>query len=59
LNEGYCQSLFIETAKIFCSLKNVSIQEIDNMIESGQLSIEYRDTYVSFVKMEKNNQTYK
>jgi len=53
LNEGYCQSLFIETAKIFCNLKNISIQEIDNMINNEQIPKEYRNVYVSFAKMEK------
>jgi hypothetical protein len=37
LSEGYCQSLFVETAKIFCNLKNVTVQDINNMIENGQL----------------------
>jgi hypothetical protein len=54
LNEGYCQSIFIETAKMFCSLKNVSIQEIDNMISNEHLSKEYRNVYVSFAKMERH-----
>jgi len=53
LNEGYCQSLFVETAKIFCNLKNVSIQDIDNMINNEQIPKEYRYIYVSFAKTEK------
>jgi hypothetical protein len=48
LSEGYCQSLFIETAKIFCNLKNISIQEIDNMIKNEQLDEKYRNIYKSF-----------
>jgi hypothetical protein len=53
LSEGYCQSLFIETAKMFCSLNNISIKDIDNMINIGHLSKEYRNIYVSFAKMGK------
>jgi len=48
LIEGYCQALFIETAKIFCNLKNISIQEIDNMIKNEQLDKEHKNIYKSF-----------
>jgi hypothetical protein len=54
LSEGYCQSLFIETAKIFCNLKNITIHEINNMIENGQLSKEYENYYKSFAKIKTN-----
>jgi len=57
LNEGYCQSLFIETAKIFCNLNNISILQIDNMINNEQLPKEYRNIYVSFAKMEKTKKS--
>lgn len=58
LSEGYCQSLFIETAKIFCNLKNISIWEIDSMIKNGQLDENYKNIYKSFArnKIRKNSE---
>jgi preprotein translocase subunit Sec61beta len=50
LSEGYCQSLLIETAKIFCNLKNITLQEIDSMINAGQLMKNYKDTYTLFAR---------
>ena len=50
LSEGYCQSLFIETAKIFCNLKKVTIQNIEIVIKNGQLSENYENIYKSFCK---------
>jgi len=48
LSEGYCQSLFIETAKIFCSLKNISVNDVNDMIYNEQLDGNYKKIYVSF-----------
>jgi hypothetical protein len=53
LSEGYCQSLFIETAKIFCNLQNISIKEINMMINNGQLDKQYKYIYISFAKDKK------
>jgi hypothetical protein len=49
LSEGYCQSLFIETAKIFCNLMNITAQDIDTMIEKEQLDSCHKKIYLSFV----------
>ena len=50
LSEGYCQTLLIDTAKIFCDLKNITIQEIDTMIADGRLNKNYGDIYKQFAK---------
>jgi hypothetical protein len=54
LSEGYCQSLFIATAKIFCNLRRMTIQDINNMIENKQLNGYYKDLYLSFVENKKD-----
>jgi len=49
-SEGYCQSILIETAKIVCNLKDVTIQEIDDLIKAGILKEGFRHIYTSFAK---------
>ena len=47
--EGYCQSILIETAKIYCSLKDITIQEVNSMIEKGILCGN-KEIYLPFAK---------
>lgn len=48
LSEGYCQSLYVETAKTFCNLKNITTQEIDEMMKNGQLEETHKHVYMAF-----------
>jgi hypothetical protein len=46
--EGLMQAILVESAKLFCNLKNTSINDIDELIANGQLSESYKDIYYSF-----------
>ena len=47
-SEGLMQALLFESAKLFCNLKNTTIDDVDDLITSRQLSNDYRDMYYSF-----------
>ena len=46
--EGLAQAILFESAKLYCNLKNTSIDDIDDLINNGQLLEEYRAIYYSF-----------
>ena len=41
--EGICNAVLFESAKLYCNLKNTKLDDIDEMIKSGQLEEGYRD----------------
>jgi len=46
--EGICQAVLFESAKLYCNLKDTKLDDIDEMIKSGQLEEGYRHIYYSF-----------
>lgn len=48
LAEGYTQAMLLGTAKLYCSMKNTTIEDIDKMIIHNQLSGEHKNIYYSF-----------
>jgi hypothetical protein len=46
--EGLCQAVLFESAKLYCNLKDTKIDDIDDLINSGQLTENYRHIYNSF-----------
>ncbi|MHB9012668.1 MAG: hypothetical protein ACYC49_10665 [Ignavibacteriaceae bacterium] len=46
--EGLTQAILFESAKLFCNLRNTSIDDVDDLITNGQLSNGYKDIYYSF-----------
>jgi hypothetical protein len=48
--EGYNQALLHGSAKLYCNLKNTSLDDIDNLIKNGQLPDKYRNIYSSYSK---------
>jgi hypothetical protein len=48
--EGINQALLIESAKLFCNLRDTTIDDIDELIKNDQLPEKYREFYYSFSK---------
>ncbi len=48
--EGLNQALLTESAKLFCNLRDTTIDDIDELIKNGQLPEKYKDFYYSFSK---------
>jgi hypothetical protein len=48
LAEGYNQAILHESAKLYCNLKNTTMDDIDNLITNKQLIDQYKDMYYSF-----------
>ena len=46
--EGLCQALLHESAKLYCNLANTKVDDIDDLIDSGQLNNQYRQLYYSY-----------
>lgn len=46
--EGISQAILYESAKLFCNLKDTTVDDIDDLIASGQLSENYKHVYYSF-----------
>ena len=46
--EGLCQAILFESAKLYCNLQNTKKDDIDDLIENGQLSEDYKHIYTSF-----------
>jgi hypothetical protein len=46
--QGICQSILYESAKLYCNLKNTKLDDVDDLIENGQLGENYRNIYYSF-----------
>lgn len=53
LAEGYTQAMLLGTAKLYCSMKNTTIEDIDKMIIYNQLSPDNKNIYYSFSKPNK------
>jgi hypothetical protein len=48
LVEGYIQAILHESAKLYCNLKNTTIDDIDSLVANGQLVDQYKHIYYSF-----------
>jgi hypothetical protein len=46
--EGYAQAILQESAKLFCNLRNTTIDDIDELINRNQLPAGYRNIYISY-----------
>jgi hypothetical protein len=46
--EGLAQAILFESAKLYCNLKNTTLDDIDDLIINRQLLEEYREIYYSF-----------
>ncbi len=46
--EGYNQAMLHESAKLYCNLKNTTMDDIDNLVKNGQLVEQYKNMYYSF-----------
>jgi hypothetical protein len=46
--QGLCQAVLHESAKLYCNIKGSKQDDIDDLISSGQLAIQYRDIYYSY-----------
>jgi hypothetical protein len=46
--EGYNQAMLVESAKLYCNLKNTTIDDIDSLVTNQQLVDKYKDIYYSF-----------
>ena len=51
--EGLNQAMLAESAKLFCTLRNTTIDDIDGLIEEGQLIEKYKEFYYTFSKRRK------
>jgi len=48
LVEGYNQAMLHESAKLYCNLKNTTIDDIDSLVANEQLIDQYKHLYYSF-----------
>lgn len=46
--EGMCQAILYESAKLYCNLSDTKLDDIDDLISSGQLDSNYKHIYYSF-----------
>lgn len=46
--EGLSQAILLESAKLYCNLKNTRISDIDDMVSRDQLNDQYKQIYYSF-----------
>ncbi len=46
--QGVCQAILSESAKLYCNLKDTTIDDIDDLIKNKQLAEQYRELYYSF-----------
>jgi hypothetical protein len=46
--EGLCQAILYESAKLYCNLKDTKIDDIDDLINNGQLDSDHKHIYYSF-----------
>ena len=46
--EGLCQAILHESAKLYCNLSNTKVDDIDDLISSGQLKESYKNIYYSY-----------
>ncbi len=51
--EGYNQAMLHESAKLYCNLKNTTIDDIDNLVANNQLMDQYKNIYYSFSSRKK------
>lgn len=51
--EGYSQALLYGTAKMYCFLQNLTIEQIDEMVSDQQLESTYQTIYYSYSRNEK------
>ena len=47
-SEGISQSILQESAKLYCNLKNTTLDDIDDLIQNGQILDQYRTIYYSY-----------
>jgi hypothetical protein len=48
--EGMNQSMLFDSAKLFCNLRNTTIDDIDVLIKNGQLPEKFKHIYYSYSK---------
>lgn len=48
--EGLCNSILLESAKLYCNLKDTRLDDIDDLIKSKQLEASYIDIYYAYSK---------
>jgi hypothetical protein len=46
--EGYNQAMLNQSAKLYCNLKNTTIDDIDDLVTNKQLVDQYKNIYYSF-----------
>lgn len=46
--EGMCQAVLHKSAKLYCNLANTKVDDIDDLINSGQLNSSYKHIYYSY-----------
>ena len=46
--EGLSQAVLVESAKLFCNLRNTTLDDIDEMINDDQIQEQYRDIFNAF-----------
>lgn len=46
--EGYNQAILLESAKLYCNLKNTTTDDIDSLINEHRLIDQYRNIYYTF-----------
>ncbi len=47
-SQGLCQAVLHESAKLYCNLKNTSLDDIDKLVSDNQLAERYREIYYSY-----------
>lgn len=46
--QGICQAILSESAKLYCNLKDTTIDDIDDLITNKHLAEQYKNLYYSF-----------
>ena len=47
-SQGLCQAVLHESAKLYCNLKNTTLDDVDELIANSQLAANYQNIYYSY-----------